>query len=87
MQLCLVIAIHVKSRFNVRATLVAALIVFVGVFSFWVGFTHFLHEFGRHNIDAPQDYSDLNVERMFLIATLLGVVAALIAGIFIGLIW
>lgn len=78
---------HAKSRFNVRAALVASLIVFVGVFSLWVGFTHFLHEFGRHNIDAPQDYPDLDIERMFLIAAMLGVVAALIAGISIGLIW
>ncbi|UCE96025.1 MAG: hypothetical protein JSV51_10105 [Candidatus Bathyarchaeota archaeon] len=78
---------HAKSRFNVRAALVAALIVFVGVFSLLVGFTHFLHEFGRHNIDAPQDYPDLDKVRVLLIAAMFGVVAALIAGVFIGLIW
>jgi hypothetical protein len=77
----------VKSRFNVRAALVAVLIVFVGVFSFWVGLTNFLHEFGRHNIDAPQDYPDLDMKRVFLIAAMFGVIAALIAGIFIGRIW
>ena len=76
-----------KSQFNVRAALVAALIAFLGIFSFWVGFTNFLHEFGSHNIDAPQDYPDLDMKRVFLTATILGVVAALIAGILIGLIW
>jgi hypothetical protein len=76
-----------KSRLNIRVTLVAALIVFVGVFSFWVGFTHFLHEFGRHNIDVPQDYPDLDMGRVFLIATMLAVVAALAAGILISLAW
>jgi hypothetical protein len=67
--------------------LVAALIVFAGAFSIWVGFTNFLYEFGRYNIDAPQDYPDLNTERMLLIATMLGIVTALTAGILIGLIW
>ena len=77
--------LDMKSRLNVRVALVAALIVFVGVFAFWVGFTHFLHEFGRHNIDVPQDYPDLDMGRVFLIATMLAGLVALAAGILIGI--
>ncbi len=78
---------HMKSRFNVRVASVVALIVFIGVFAFWVGFTHFLHEFGRHNIDVPQDYPDLDMGRVFLIGTMLAGLVALAAGTLIGLVW
>ena len=76
-----------KSWFNVRAAVFTAVLVFLGIFSLWFGLEQGLYESHRRKLDYPPDYPDFDTDLALRRSMIYGVIVAVVAGIFIGLVW